>query len=232
MLMTARTSKLRTLTQAIVPATISIGGGASGTGGPFVANVFNGVGIGAAAADRYIVSVVAFDTGAGAVALSNVNINNSNICSKLAAFNQSTFSIEIWITNAPFTTGTIADFVPTPATGDFTDMVLATYSVRGLVSNLISGSAQSSTTSGAAMSLPILADGVAIGGSYLLDAGKPGTNDGSGFTWSGLTEGRDKKALNIHGGAAAIASSTATTLSIACTKGGGTTFGELCCALR
>lgn len=235
MLMTARTSKLRAVKPVVIPATIQFVGSGQGTGGPGgPGNDYISVGIGTAAADRYLVMVSVYDTGgAGAIALSTIYINNTpGLTTKLAGFNQSEFTIEIWITNSPFTSGTSAQFTPVPASGSWIDMGLSVYSVRGLISNTISGSAQSTTTSGTSMGLPILADGVAIGGCCLIDAAKPGTSDGSAFVWTGLTEDRDKKSNLTHYGSASLASATATTLSISSTKTGGTTFGVLCCALR
>ncbi|MCC2095970.1 MAG: hypothetical protein KDJ29_03720 [Hyphomicrobiales bacterium] len=88
--------------------------------------------IGAAAADRYVIfCVMARGVFSGGV---NSATLNGNSCTKVATHDAAFGHVQIWITNAPVTSGSTATIVISSSSGDLSACGIDIYSVRGLLS--------------------------------------------------------------------------------------------------
>ena len=182
--------------------------------------------LGTPSADRYIVVVAAASKLAGTV--SSVTVAGAATTKLTNKSDGTNTEVAIFITNAvdaSNSTGTISVTLSAGAK----NCGITVYAVTGLLSNAADGTPQTTATSGATMSLPVSAGGVAIGGSITAVIAP-------NYTWSGLTEDVDQT-LDTAGdagseGAASIASATAQTLSVICTAATTTSFGACCVALR
>ncbi len=225
MLMMARTSKLRRGIVILPDATIFGLQGIWDTSSLSTYS-FGATDIGPAASDRYIAMCFMFNNGSSLNSIASVTVAGQS-CSKLVAQNGTNIGCEIWITDAPVTSGTSATIVMTTASGAFLRAVVVTYRINFLQSPLAQFSNHSAVSSYPAfsMSLGISAGGVGLGCVFTRNASAGGI-----ITWGGFSED-----IDLQLGATADAYSSARTVSA--TSGTGTVtiddpsrVGDMSCA--
>jgi hypothetical protein len=147
------------------------------------AYTFSGHAIGTASSDRYVVIAISGRDTAATFSVSSVTVGGAN-CSlaHASAINQTgTGATEIWITDAPFTSGTTADIIVTWSEG-IIRMGIGVFALTGANGTASAGSNSGHSPSGTVVSttITIAANGVGVACSQV---GEDAT-----AVWVGLTE--------------------------------------------